>query len=84
MGESLQMGLSLLFVGMFTVFAILLLVVAGGTLLIRIVNKYFPPEIQKTVTLIQDSNKNKIAAIMAAVEVATGGKGKATSIQKID
>ena len=64
------MGLSLLFVGMVTVFIILFLVVAGGTLLIRIVNKYFPPVIQKTVTLIQDSNKNKIAAVMAAVEVA--------------
>ena len=84
MGEGIQLGLSLMVIGMITVFSILFLVVACGALLIKITNKYFPIETQKTVTLVQGSNKNKIAAIMAAVEVATGGKGKATSIRKIN
>lgn len=84
MGDGIQLGLSLLVIGMITVFSILFLVVACGTLLIKITNKYFPLETQKTVTLVQGSNKNKIAAIMAAVEAVTGGKGKATSIRKIN
>ena len=70
--ENLETALLLMVVGMATVFAILLLVIYLGKLLISLVNKYAPP-----------IPGNIVAAITAAVNVVTQGKGKVTKIEKI-
>lgn len=79
-----------LLVGMITVFTVLALVVATGQGLIWAVNrtvKIVPNvktgEIPKQ-GLSEEINAQKMAAIVAAVEIVTNGKGKITSIEKVD
>lgn len=72
MTDELYTALSLLMVGMITVFVVLLLVVLTGNLLIRYVNY------RSRLTGI---DPNKIAAINAAVEIITKGQGV---IEKIE
>ena len=74
--ENLETALLLMVVGMATVFAILLIVIYLGKLLISLVNKYAPEE-QLPVP------GNIVAAITAAVNVVTQGKGKVAKIEKI-
>ncbi len=81
MGEGIKLGLSLMAVGMFTVFTILFMVVAGGRILIIWVNK-FAPEDAKSI-IIKHNDDKKIAAVIAVVNVITGGKGRIDSIKKI-
>ena len=89
MSAELQTALLLLVVGMITVFVILSLVVLTGRTLIWVVNKYFSPEekiaYEYTVPFVEDDviYKKKLAAIAAAVEIATGGKGKIVKIEKM-
>ena len=89
MSAELQTALLLLVVGMITVFIILSLVVLTGRTLIWVVNKYFSPEekiaYEYTVPFVEDDvlYKKKLAAIAAAVEIATGGKGKIVKIEKM-
>lgn len=79
---------------MTTVFAILLIVINLGKGLIVLVNKYAPEDIpikkqvvpQKQVgqTMPVASITNQTtAAIISAVSVVTGGKGKVVKIEKI-
>ena len=80
-------ALKLLLTGMSTVFFILILVVLLGNIIIRITNKFAP--VPLTPTLKSNGNSSgmessKLAVIISAVEIATKGKGKVTSIQKID
>jgi oxaloacetate decarboxylase gamma subunit len=85
-------ALTLLFVGMISVFSILLLVVFFGQLLIRTVNHFFPegptPAVTKHLPVADVSllapDKNRLAAIVAAVDIYTHGKGRITSIKKND
>lgn len=81
MEENIRMGLSMLAIGMTTVFFILFMVVAGGKILIRLVNRYYPLD-QDTASLKRGNDNPKIAAIVAAVDVATAGKGRVSSIRK--
>ena len=89
MSAELQTALLLLVVGMITVFIILSLVVLTGRILIWVVNNYFSPEekiaYDYTVPFVEDDvlYKKKLAAIAAAVEIATGGKGKIVKIEKM-
>ncbi|MFK7981665.1 MAG: OadG family transporter subunit [Saprospiraceae bacterium] len=89
MSAELQTALLLLVVGMITVFIILSLVVLTGRTLIWVVNKYFSPEEKITyeykVPFVEDDviYKKKLAAIAAAVEIATRGKGKIIKIEKM-
>lgn len=82
MNEAINTAVTLLGVGMITVFLVLLFVIIVGNLLISFVNKFIPPstEIKRTSTEISPS---KVAAITTAIEVFTKGKGKITSISKI-
>jgi len=88
MNTDFNTALTLLAVGMITVFTILVLVVLFGKLLIRLVNKYFPEEIQKVVETTRQKvstfNPNKMAAIIATVDIITRGKGKVSDIDKLD
>jgi oxaloacetate decarboxylase gamma subunit len=79
----LSNAFSILVVGMITVLLILWLVVVVGNVLIGITNKFWPlPDGKET----KDGNTaipaNKMAAIVAAVQMYTGGKGKITTIEK--
>ena len=84
MNEDLNTALSLMGIGMITVFMVLSCVVILGNLLIRFVNRFVPAVITETTP---DRSKDqvapsKIAAITAAVDVFTKGKGQVTSIKK--
>lgn len=91
MNGILSEGLLIMAVGMISVFTILSLVVASGHLLIRTVNRFFPvitpakSVAQNFVSepLNSSSEKAKIAAITAAVEIFTQGKGRIKSIEKL-
>lgn len=86
MEEGLSTALMLLAVGMITVFTILALIVIFGNILISLVNKFLPET--SIVSFVQSSghlaiDPKKMAAIVSAVEVATEGKAKVTSISKV-
>jgi oxaloacetate decarboxylase gamma subunit len=84
MEHSISDALSIMIVGMVTVFIILWLVVLIGNLLIRITNKYWPEaEVSKKVAVVSTSSQGTIAAIVAAVDSVTNGKGKVTNITKV-
>jgi len=83
MVSDISTALSLLVIGMLTVFVVLTLVVLTGKLLISIVN-LLPKE---TIIPVRVNNQgienSKIAAITAAVEAFTEGKGNIKKIEKI-
>lgn len=85
--ENLETAFLLMVVGMASVFVILLIVIYLGKLLISLVNKYAPEEV---VSVKQTSSQapvpipgNILAAITAAVNVVTQGKGKVTKVEKL-
>lgn len=85
--ENLGIGLELMIVGMTTVFLILLVVIYGGKLLIRVVNRIAPEEVQKARQTVAAQSGNADPAVMAVlgevVKQLTGGKGRITSVKKI-
>lgn len=85
--ENLGIGLELMIVGMTTVFLILLVVIYGGKLLIRVVNRIAPEEVQKARQTVATQSGNADPAAMAVlgevVKQLTGGKGRITSVKKI-
>ncbi len=93
MNENLQEAFIILAVGMITVFAILSLVVFTGQILIRITNKYAPPETAKAnisnhrppliPTPSNSINKKKLVAIIGTVDHLTHGKGRIEKIEKL-
>lgn len=84
--ENMETALLLLFVGMGTVFAILLLLIYLGKFLIALVNKYAPEEEVAAKQIMPKGPLpipgNVLAAITAAVNVVTHGKGKITKVEK--
>lgn len=80
-------ALKLMVVGMVTVFVILLIVINMGKLLIHLVNKYAPEEVEpqktKAVATVQAIDANVKAVLDAAVAQITGGKGHITNIKRI-
>ena len=94
MSEEVYTALIVLGVGMITVFFILGLVVLTGSVLIRLINNFSPEVAIKrplisadniTQTALQSKNKkSSIAAIIASVDLITGGKGKADKIERIE
>ena len=86
--ENMDTALLLLFVGMGTVFAILLLLIYLGKFLIALVNKYAPEEEVAAKQIMPKGPLpipgNVLAAITAAVNVVTHGKGKITKVEKIN
>ncbi len=82
MAENLELALSLMVIGMVTVAFILFMVVAGGKIMIRIVNRFYPdiePEL-----IFMKADKKKLAVIIATVNIVTRGKGKIERIDKIE
>lgn len=73
MDGDISTALSLLAIGMITVFVVLFLVVVTGNVLIRVVNKITPTD---------GLSAAKVAAITGAVEAFTEGRGRITRIEK--
>lgn len=82
--EYIETGLLLMFVGMTTVFIILLIVINLGKLLITLVNKYAPEE----AVPVKGPNgpapiqPHVLAAITAAVNVVTHNKGRVVKVER--
>ena len=84
--ENLETAFLLMVVGMATVFVILLIVIYLGKLLISLVNKYAPEEVvpAKHASRVPAAIPgNILAAITAAVNVVTQGKGKVSKVEKL-
>ena len=86
MSEDMNTALMLLGVGMITVFIVLSCVVLLGNLLISFVNQFVPAVITQSGKLKTGDGiaSVKIAAISAAVEIFTKGKGNVSSIKKLE
>ena len=88
MNEHLSTAFLVLAVGMITVFVILSLVVLAGNVLIRVVNRYFPADSRMTASakkIISAKNQIKtseLAAVVAAVDIVTKGRGIISKIEK--
>jgi oxaloacetate decarboxylase gamma subunit len=84
MDQVLSNAFSILIVGMVTVFLMLWVVVLIGNLLIWGTNKFateeLPVQKKENPNL---SSKGSIAALVAAVEVITKGKGRVSNITKL-
>lgn len=77
-------GGMLMLIGMTTVFTILALVVLGGKLTIAFTNRIKVEEAVVPVRSTSGSGDSRaIAAITAAVETVTSGRGKIEEIRKI-
>ncbi|MFK7924236.1 MAG: hypothetical protein AB8H47_19925 [Bacteroidia bacterium] len=76
-------ALTLLGSGMITIFVILSLVVLMGNALIRLVNRFTTSAvIDKSEITNHSMQSETIAAIVAAVDLTTQGKGRVVSVTK--
>lgn len=72
--------------GLLTVFVVLLVVVYTGRVIIWFVNRYFEPAPANAPARGAGSpplKKGRVAAISAAVHIATRGKGRVVKIEKL-
>ena len=78
-------ALTLMGIGMLTVFVVLLIIIGLGTLLIKAVNKFFPEEVKasKAVQAAAAVDQNIQEAINKAILAISGGKKQAQKIEKI-
>lgn len=79
------LGVQLMIVGMSTVFLILLIVIWGGKLLIKVVNKVAPEEVvlPKGTAAPSAVDSNTMAVLQHVVSQITGGKGHVSSAKRI-
>ena len=78
----------MLVVGMLTVFAILLIVIYGGKLLIKVVNAIAPEEVAVAKKTVAQSTPDAVdaptmAVLQEVVKQLTGGKGRVESARKV-
>lgn len=86
MSGNFEIALQLLGVGMLTVFMILFIVVFLGNLIIRFVNRFVPQtqtNIAVSKTVETGIHPGNMAAIVAAVNTVTNGKGKVVKVEKL-
>jgi len=90
MTEDFQLALVLMGVGMITVFVVLILVTIFGDVIIKVVNRFIPeaPKMAARDAAPPPSSSNniepnKLAAIVAAVDIVTKGKGKVTNVKRL-
>lgn len=85
--ENIGFGLQLMVVGMTTVFLILQIVVSGGKLLIKLVNKIAPEEVvapkKAAAAAPATIDAGTMAVLQEVVKQITGGKGHVASAKKI-
>ena len=81
--ENLSEALGLLAIGMIMVIIVLWLVVGLGNLVISLTNRFIPDEKKPgTTNRAGGVHPKKLAAIVAAVDVITHGRGKVDSVHK--
>lgn len=81
--ENLNEALGLLAIGMIMVIIVLWLVVGLGNLVINLTNRYISDEKKpENTNRTNGVHPRKLAAIVAAVDVITHGRGKVDSVQK--
>ena len=76
-------ALTLMAIGMATVFVVLLIIIFLGNLLIKTVNKFFPEEAKPVMKAVQTVDQNVQEAINKAILAISGGKKAAQKIEKI-
>lgn len=76
-------ALTLMGIGLATVFVVLLIIIFLGGLLIKTVNKFFPEEAKPVVQAVQAVDQNVQEAINKAILAISGGKKAAQKIEKI-
>lgn len=76
-------ALTLMAIGMATVFVVLLIIILLGTLLIKTVNRFFPEEAKPVMKAVQTVDQNVQEAINKAILAISGGKKAAQKIEKI-
>lgn len=84
--EGLGDAVTLMVIGMATVFTVLLLVIMTAKFLINIVNKYIPEEAkpeQRSAGSASAIDPQTTQAIEMAIAKLTNGKGKVESISKL-
>lgn len=85
MNSNFDIALQLLGIGMLTVFIILFMVVLLGNLIIRFVNRFVPESAQQisiTKSYAGVVDAKKMAAIVAAVNMVSKGKGRVVKVEK--
>lgn len=82
-GEKLTEALLLMAIGMLTVFAVLLIIILLGNLLIKSINKFFPEEVKPVMQPVQAVDQQVQEAINKAILAISGGKKSAQSIEKL-
>jgi len=84
--EKFVEALTLMGIGLATVFVVLLIIILLGTLLIKTVNKFFPEEVKpvaKAAAAVQAVDQNIQEAINKAIMTLSGGKQSAQKIEKL-
>ena len=84
--DNIGLGLQLMVVGMSAVFLILVIVIWGGKLLIKAVNKIAPEEVEsskKTSAAPAVVDSATMAVLQQVVTQITGGKGRIASAKKM-
>ena len=83
--DNIELGLQLMVVGMSAVFLILIIVIWGGKLLIKAVNKIAPEEesLKKASAAPTVVDNTIMAVLQQVVTQVTGGKGRVVSAKKV-
>jgi oxaloacetate decarboxylase gamma subunit len=76
-------ALTLMGIGLATVFVVLLIIIFLGTLLIKTINKFFPEEVKPVAAKVQAIDANVQEAINKAIMAISGGKKSAQKIEKL-
>ena len=83
----MELPLQVFIIGLLTVFLVLLVVVLTGKVIIWFVNSFFEPARAGSSATVAGNrsrvNPRVVAAITAAVNSASGGKGRITNIEKL-
>ena len=84
--DNIGLGIQLMVVGMSTVFLILLIVIWGGKLLIKAVNRSAPEEAaspKKTEQVSGAIDSTTMSVLQQVVSQVTGGKGYLSSAKRV-
>lgn len=84
--DNIGLGIQLMVVGMSTVFLILLIVIWGGKLLIKAVNRLAPEEAaspKKTEQVSGTIDSTTMSVLQQVVSQVTGGKGYLSSAKRV-
>ncbi len=82
----MNIGITLMIVGMVTVFSVLVIIIMLSNLLIKIVNRVAPEESEKTAKAnpkVVPNAPDVVEAINQAVAKITGGKGTVAEIKRL-